>query len=160
MALMREKSISNEEVDFGALNGPRFSLYFSRLGNTLDRLSCNSDAPSSGNKLTSHFLLTIGFWPSDICTPPRFTPCQHNLLAFSLKVFSGTIWLPHILHNYPSTIRITTINNTNANNAITTRVYQIVKFLAGNIWVKLCWYQNLILTPILEAYIPQSGRSS
>ena len=59
-----------------------------------------------------------------------------------------------------STIRNTNINNTTANNAITTRVYRIVKFLAGNIWVKLCWYQNLILTPILEAYIPQSGRSS
>ena len=77
MALMRDKSISNEKEDFGALNRPQFSLYFSRLGDTRDRLSCNSDAPSSGNKLTSYFLLTIGFWPSDICTPPKI----HSLSA-------------------------------------------------------------------------------
>ena len=83
-------------------------------------------------------------WPS----PWKYSAAQFDCLT------------SNILHNYPSTIRNTTINNTTANNAITTRVYQIVKFLAGNIWVKLCWYQNLILTPILEAYIPQSGRSS
>ena len=151
MTLTRDKSMSNEEDDFGALNGPWFSVYFSRLGNTLDLLPCISDAPSSGNKLTSYFLLTLdsdrqifvlpqdSLLVSTICWP---SPSRVSVL---LKVFSGTIWLPHIIHNYPFTIRNTSINITTANNAITMKVHQIVKFLAGYIWVNLCWYHHLIL---------------
>ena len=135
MAPMRDKLISNEKEDFGALNRPQFSLYFSRLGDTRDRLSCNSDAPSSGNKLTSYFSLTIGFWPSDICTPPKIHSLSAQFVGLPpsrvwvlLKVFSGIIWLPHIIHNYPSTIKNTTKDHTQ-------------DMVEINVWSGCKWYQ-------------------
>ena len=59
---------------------------------------------------------------STICWP---SPCWVWVL---LKVFSGTIWLPHIIHNYPSTFKNTTKDHTQDMAKI-------------NVWPGCKWYQ-------------------
>ena len=59
---------------------------------------------------------------STICWP---SPSRVWVL---LKVFSGIIWLPHIIHNYPSTIKNTTKDHTQDMAKI-------------NVWPGCKWYQ-------------------
>ena len=134
MALMRDKLISNEKEDFGALNRPQFSFLFQHWEIHVIGCPAIQMLHLVGTNSRRNFC-----WPLDSDRQIFVLP-QDSLLVSTicwpspsrvwvlLKVFSGIIWLPHIIHNYPSTIKNTTKDHTQDMAKI-------------NVWPGCKWYQ-------------------